>query len=209
MNALLRVLLPVALALTTLSPLGNADAGYQANPAHPDVHKWVGTGDQRVQVGAEGQLRAYVYDLCANVEPFIHSITPPELGRDSDDEAGVGGACFTFVSERGDATGLHLHPQVQWLQFTRPLVVNQLLSLSCVDMDADGQCERGIDEMDLCRYDHQGDISVWTGEPCRIYANPAAADKTVYVLILTSVGGSPVVGSAALAGYAILPAFIE
>jgi hypothetical protein len=58
----------------------------------------------------------------------------------------------------------------------------------CVDANGDGLCEAGSDPMGLCATGPAGSGGAsLAGGPCSVYEDPAAADPTVYVTLLSGV----------------------
>lgn len=198
------VLAMLVAALLTL-PAGLAD---EARP----VHLWAGTADERVHVDGDAidpvSLRADVKGLCADVEPILSgdglSVDPNDPGivsgweptRDGTRETGVGGACMPF----GDDANQTMLVTFQAIGPTG----SALRAVVCVDVDGDGTCGGNGDRVDLCRLSNDDPVSVWTGGPCQVFADPAAADPTIYFLTVTSLttdaGG--LVQSTGVAGYA-------
>ena len=186
-----------------------------AEDARP-VHRWLGSGDARVHVDGPVvsplSLSADVKGLCADVEPVLTGdglsvdpsgpgVTAPLPMRDGARETGVGGACFAFGEDANKTMRVTFQELVSSGTSLRALV--------CVDVDGDGSCGAPADHVDLCRLSSEQPVSVWTGQPCQIYADPAAADPTIYFLALLSLetDTSPVV-SRGVAGYAfVYPAY--
>lgn len=170
------------------------------------VHRWVGSGDARVHVDGPVvsplTLSADVAGLCADLEPIltgggitVNPLSFPQPTRDGVRDVGVGGACFPMGANVNKTVRITFQELVSSGTTLRAVI--------CVDVDGDGDCGAPVDHVDLCRLSSESPVSVWTGQPCGIFADPAAADPTIYFLAVTSLetDTSPVV-SRGIAGYA-------
>lgn len=199
MPSVKKLLLP-AVTLLLVAPYVGASA------AHPHTHLYAGMSASSVVLNVENDagtvsfsLDTAVVGVCADGSPILGSLVPPTVVRDEDNDVGVGGGCFEFVTVYGDDTGATLTSSVQEAVRTalRPVWV------ACVDVNGDGICSGNSEPYNLCSIGSQGAYSLLNNGPCTTYAHPGATlNPALFVLIvggLTS-DGSAIVPYAATAG---------
>jgi hypothetical protein len=137
-----------------------------ATPAHPDKH---------VYVASQGPLASPTQVSCADLDP---------LGGNMDPETGIGGACFPFTTQAGSDTGSAVQ-----------ITVTDALStgvtwIACIDLNGDGICASGVDEMDVCWTGSgtSGGFSLTSSGPCVIYEDPVTVASTLYVAFVARPG---------------------
>lgn len=181
MPSMKKLLLPAALTLALLAPVVGASA------AHPHTHIYAGTAASNVNLVVKTDAGKVKYSLesaivgaCVDGSPFLSSLVPPTPVRDGDEDIGVGGGCFEFQTRYGNDAGATLTSFVQEQVRTslRPVWI------ACVDVSGDGICSGRTEPYNLCTVGTTGGVSLITGGACTTYADPAAANPALFVLVI-------------------------